>query len=157
VNRSYIKYFARRYDSALDDLQRASYLPHTPKQFYFALGDIYAEKGLVKEAAQKFLELEGPHAAGHLGNIYARLGRVKDAQAIVDQLKQEIEKSGIGRYEIALIYAGSGDKNQAFEWLDKSVESRDKGLTYLKVDPCLDPLRADPRFQDLLKRVGFPS
>ena len=157
MNRAYIKYFARRYDAALDDLQRAAYLPHTPQEFHFALGDIYVEKGLYQEAAQKFRELGGPHATGHLGNIYARQGRVSDAQAIVNQLKLEVARSGIGRYEIALIYTGLGDKNSAFEWLERSFESRDKGLTYLKIDPCLDPLRADPRFHELIKRVGFAS
>jgi len=157
MNRAYIKYFARLYDAALDDLKRAASLPHTPQEFHFALGDIYAEKGLFHEAAQKFRELGGPHAAGHLGNIYARQGRVSDAEGIVDQLKQEIQRSGIGRYEIALIYAGAGDKNNAFEWLERSFENRDKGLTYLKIDPCLDPLRPDPRLQELIKRVGFPS
>jgi tetratricopeptide (TPR) repeat protein len=157
MNRAYIKYFARLYDAALDDLQRAASLPHTLHEFHFALGDIYAEKGRYHEAAEKFRELGGPHATGHLGNIYARQGRVSDAQGIVNQLKHEIERSGIGRYEIALIYAGAGDKNNAFEWLERSFENRDKGLTYLKIDPCLDPLRADPRLQDLIKRVGFPS
>ena len=157
MNRAYIKYFARLYDAALDDMQRAAYLPHTPQEFHFALGDIYAEKGLYKEATQKFRELGGPHAMGHLGNIYARQGRVSDAQVIVNQLKQEVQKSGIGRYEIALIYAGAGDKNSAFEWLERAFENRDKGMTYIKIDPCLDPLRADPRLQDLIKRVGFPS
>ena len=157
MDRAYIKYFARRYDAALDDLQRASRLPHTPQEFHFVLGDIFVEKGLYQEAEQKFRELGGPHATGHLGNIYARQGRVNDAQAIIGQLKQEIEKSGIGRYEIALIYAGLRDTNKAFEWLERSFENRDKGLTYLKIDPCLDPLRADPRFQELIKRVGFPS
>jgi len=157
MNRAFIKYFARLYDAALDDLQRAAFLPHTPLEFHFALGDVYAEKGRYHEAAQKFLELGGPHASGHLGNIYARQGRISEAQAIVDRLKQEVEKSGIGRYEIALIYAGAGDKNNAFEWLERSFENRDKGLTYLKIDPCLDPLRADPRFEGLIKRMGFPA
>ena len=157
MDRAYIKYFARRYDAALDDLQRAERLPHTPQEFHFALGDIFVEKGLYHEAEQKFRELGGPHATGHLGNIYARQGRVNDAQAIIGQLKQEVEKSGIGRYEIALVYAGLRDTNKAFEWLERSFENRDKGLTYLKIDPCLDPLRADPRFQELIKRVGFPS
>ena len=157
MNRAYIKYYARRYDAALDDMQQAAYLPHTPKEFHFALGNIYVEKGLYKEAAQKFRELGGPHATGHLGNLYARQGRVDDAQTIIGQLRHEVEKSGIGRYEIALIYAGLGDTNNAFAWLERSFESRDKGLTYLKIDPCLDPLRADPRLQDLIKRVGFPS
>jgi tetratricopeptide (TPR) repeat protein len=157
VNRAYIKYYARRYDAALDDLRRAASLPHTEQELRFALGAIYTEKRLYQEAAQKFQELGGPHATGHLGNIYARQGRVREAEAVVNQLKQEVEKSGIGRYEIALIYAGLGDKSNAFEWLELSFANRDKGLTYLKIDPCADPLRNDPRFQDLIKRVGFPA
>jgi hypothetical protein len=68
-----------------------------------------------------------------------------------------VQKDGVGRYEIALIYAGLGLKDEAFAWLEKSFSARDKGLTYLKIDPCLDPLRSDSRFQDLLRRVGFPE
>jgi TolB-like protein/Tfp pilus assembly protein PilF len=158
LDRAYIKYFARKYDSALQDLQRGARLPHARLQFNFALGDIYAEKGLYQEAAQKFRELAGgPHATGHLGNVYAREGRITDAQAIVEELKQEVQNSGVGRYEIALIYAGLGDKNNAFQWLERSYDSHDKGMLYLKVDPCIDPLREDPRLQDLIKRVGFPT
>jgi TolB-like protein len=154
---AYIEYFARRYDAALDDLQRAAYLPHTPQQLDFALGDIYVEKGLYQEATQKFKQLSGPHALGHLGNIYARQGRAADALLIVNQLKQEVQKSGIGRYEIAFIYAGLGDKENAFTWLESAFQARDKGILYLKIDPCFDPLRRDLRFQELIRRAGFPS
>jgi TolB-like protein/Tfp pilus assembly protein PilF len=158
LDRAYIKYFAGKYDSALQDLQRGARLPHTRLQFNFALGDIYAEKALYPEAAQKFRELDGgPHATGHLGNVYARQGRITDAQSILEELKQEVENSGLGRYEIALIYAGLGDKNNAFAWLERSYDSRDKGMLYLKVDPCIDPLREDPRLQDLIKRIAFPA
>jgi TolB-like protein/tetratricopeptide (TPR) repeat protein len=157
LNRAYIKYFARRYEGALDDLQRASLLPHTPKQFDFALGNIYTEKRRYADAAQRFRQLGGPHATGHLGNVYARQGRVSDAQAAIELMKQEIARSGIGGYEIALIYAGLGDRNNAFVWLERSFDSRDKGLTYLRIDPCLDPLREDPRLENLIKRVGFPA
>jgi tetratricopeptide (TPR) repeat protein len=157
VEHAYIEYFARQYDAALDDLQRAAYLPHTPQQFDFALGDIYVEKGLYREATQKFKQLSGPHALGHLGNIYARQGRTADALLIINQLNQEVQKSGIGRYEIAFIYAALGDKEDAFTWLDSAFQARDKGILYLKIDPCLDPLRRDARFQDLIRRAGFPS
>lgn len=157
VQRSFILYFARRYDAALDDLQRASHLPHTPKEFDFPLGDVYAEKRMYREAAQEFSDLGGPHALGHLGNIYARQGRTAEAHAIIRQLEQEVEKSGIGRYEIALIYAALGGKDDAFTWLDRAFQARDKGILYLKIDPCLDPLRSDPRLQKLTARVGFPS
>lgn len=157
IERAFILYFARRYDSALDDIQRASHLPHGPGEFDFPLGVIYTEKKMYAEAAQKFQDLGGPHALGHLANIYARQGRRAEALAVVDQLKQEIQKSGIGRYEIAFIYAALGDKANAFTWLENAFRARDKGILYLKIDPCLDPLRADPRFADLIKRAGFPA
>lgn len=155
--RAFINYFSRRYEAALSDVQTASRLPHTPKQFDFILGNIYTEKQMYSDAGQKYRNLDGPHATGHLGNVYARQGRLSDAQAAIEQLKQEVERSGIGRYEIALIYAGLGDTNNAFEWLERSFGSRDKGMTYLRIDPCLDPLRADPRLRDLMRRVGFPA
>jgi hypothetical protein len=75
---------------------------------------------------------------------------------MIRRLEAHVQKEGIGRYEIALIYAALGEKDEAFAWLEKSFEARDKGLTFLKIDPCLDPLRSDPRFQDLIRRVGFP-
>ena len=157
VDHAFIDYFARRYDAALGDLGRAANLPHTPQEFHFPLGDIYAEKGMYSEAAEKFKELGGPHAIGHLGNVYARWGRTADARTAIEELKQEVDKSGIGRYEIALIFAGLGDKDSAFTWLESAFQARDKGMLYLKIDPCLDPLRSDSRFQAFIQRVGFPS
>ena len=154
---SYIHYFARQYDAALDDVQHAAGLPHTPLEFNFALGDINVEKGRYQEAAREFLEMPGPHPIGHLGNIYAREGRTSDAEKIIDQLKQEVQRTGIGRYEIALIYAGLGDKDKAFEWLQTALKTRDKGMLYLKIDPCVDALRSDARFQQLIAAVGFPQ
>jgi hypothetical protein len=61
----------------------------------------------------------------------------------------------VGRYEIALVYAGLGDKDRAFHWLDAAYQAHDVGLVYLKVDPCLNPLRSDPRFAVLLQREGL--
>jgi len=54
-------------------------------------------------------------------------------------------------------HAGLGEKDQAFEWLEKAYDEHDQGLSFLKVDPTLEPLRSDPRFQDLLRRMNFPS
>jgi hypothetical protein len=64
--------------------------------------------------------------------------------------------AGLGRYEIAPVYTGLRQKDEAFAWLEKSFAAQDKGLTYLKIDPCLDPLRSDPRLNDLVRRVGLP-
>jgi len=92
-----------------------------------------------------------------MGNAYARMGRTEDARVMISRLEEHVRKDGVGRFEIALVYAGLNEKDQAFAWLEKSYAAHDKGLTYLRIDPCLDPLRADPRFQDLIHRVGFPA
>jgi hypothetical protein len=60
-------------------------------------------------------------------------------------------------YETALVYAGLGKKDDAFAWLEQALQVRDKGMTYLLVDPCLDPLHNDARFAPLVQRVGFPN
>jgi hypothetical protein len=82
--------------------------------------------------------------------------RVSEAHATISKLEEHVQKNGVGRYEIALVYAGLGDLDKAFTWLERSYDVRDKGLTYLKIDPCVDPLRSDPRFARLVQRVGLP-
>ncbi len=154
-----VYYFAHQYDEALSQLQRAHLLePHPPKfLFPFESGVIYAEKGMYGRAVGEFQKLgDQPHALGHMGNVYARMERVGEARATISRLQEHVQKNGIGRYEIALVYAGLGEKDAAFSWLEKSYDVRDKGLTYLKIDPCMDPLRSDPRFSRLVRRVGLP-
>ena len=157
MNIGFIYYFDHQYDQALTQMQRAAVLHAEQAEILFPLGDIYVEKGLYDQGIQEFLKLgDAPHALGHLANAYARQGRIVEARAILPKLKEHIDKTGIGRYEMALVYVGLKDNDNAFEWLEKAFEARDKGLTYLKIDPCLDPLRSDPRFQNLIKRVGLP-
>jgi TolB-like protein len=154
-----VYYFAHQYDEALSQLQRAYVLePRSPKfLFPFESGVIYAEKGMYGKAVGEFQKLgDQPHALGHMGNVYARMERVSEAHATISKLEEHVQKNGIGRYEIALVYAGLGKKDEAFTWLEKSYDVRDKGLTYLKIDPCMDPLRSDPRFARLVRRVGLP-
>ncbi len=154
-----VYYFARQYDRALSQLQRAHVLePHPPNfLFPFESGVIYAQKGMYGKAVGEFQKLgDQPHALGHMGNVYARMERVSEARATIVKLEEHVKKNGIGRYEIALVYAGLGEKDEAFTWLEKSYDARDKGLTYLKIDPCMDPLRSDPRFGRLVRRVGLP-
>jgi TolB-like protein/Tfp pilus assembly protein PilF len=159
VTAGILYYFAHQYDQALEQFQRASALEPNPPAFLFPfpLGVTYAEKGMYGEAVGEFQKLgDKPHALGHMGNVYARMERASDARATILKLEEHVNKDGIGRYEIALVYAGLGEKDEAFTWLEKSYDARDKGLTYLKIDPCMDPLRADPRFARLVRRVGLP-
>jgi tetratricopeptide (TPR) repeat protein len=157
-NTAFGYYYARQYDQALLQMQHASALHHEPGELIFPLAVIYVEKGMYDEAIQQFQKLDDqPHALGHMGNAYARMRRAAEAREMISRLQKKVQNTGIGRYEIALVYAGLGEKEEAFTWLEKSFVARDKGLTYLKVDPCLDPLRSDARFQDLVRRVGLPS
>jgi TolB-like protein/Tfp pilus assembly protein PilF len=156
-NSAFGYYYARQYDQALLQMQHAAALHHEPAELIFPLAVIYVEKGMYDEAMQQFQKLDDqPHALGHMGNAYARIGREAEAREMISRLQKHVQNTGVGRYEIALVYAGLGEKDEAFSWLEKSFAARDKGLTYLKIDPCLDPLRSDSRFQDLVKRVGLP-
>ena len=112
--------------------------------------------GRYPEAIAAFIKSgNDPYSLGHLGNAYARAGQKAAALQTIARLKQSVQKEGVGRYEIALVYAGLDDKTNAFAWLDDALRAHDVGLVYLKVDPCLDPLRSDPRFDNLLRAVGL--
>jgi len=155
---AFVYYYAHQYDQALNAMQQSAALHANPVEILFPLAVIHVEKGAYEQGIEEFKKLgDKPHALGHMGNAYAREGKIAEARAILPQLMRHIEKTGIGRYEIALVYAGLKQNDQAFEWLEKAFQAHDKGMTYMKIDPCLEPLRSDSRFSDLVKRVGLPQ
>jgi TolB-like protein len=152
----FIYYFSRQYDQALAVTRTVRGLKINLPDWSFLLGDIYAGKGAFNESINEFIKAgDGPYSLGHLGNAYARAGQTDAARKSIAQLEEQVRRNGVGRYEIALVYAGLGEKREAFKWLEDSYRAHDVGLVYLKVDPCLDPLRSDPHFDDLMKRIGF--
>jgi TolB-like protein/Tfp pilus assembly protein PilF len=155
-------YFSRQYDRALGTFRAALEFDPELGGAHFWLGWIYREKGMFEEAIAEFRKALGdeprqPPTVGHLGNAYARAGRVREARECLRELKQRSKVDTVGTYEVAFIHAGLGEKDEAFEWLEKAYADRDQGMLYLKVDPTLDPLRSEPRFHDLLRRMNFPS
>jgi len=152
---AYIYYFSREYDQALSLLKLAESKEPNLHPDIFAYGDVYVEKGMYREAINEFLKLgDNPHAMGHLGNAYARAGQAGPARKIIASLQERAAKDQLGAYEIALVYAGLGEKDEAFVWLQRALETRDRGMHFLQIDPPLDPLRSDPRFKQILHRAA---
>jgi tetratricopeptide (TPR) repeat protein len=118
------------------------------------------KKGICRPAIgelQKARALEDdPWIVGTLGHAYAASGRRGEAQKIVEELKEQAKQRHVTPYWIAMIYVGLGEKDQAFSWLEKAFEERSSWLQWFKTDPMLDSLRSDPRYADLLRRIGVP-
>ena len=91
-----------------------------------------------------------------LAHVFAVSGTREEAQNLLAELEQLSKQRYVSAYDIALIHTGLRDTQRAFEWFDKAYQERSSALTWLKVDARLDPLRSDPRFQDLVRRVGLP-
>jgi eukaryotic-like serine/threonine-protein kinase len=110
-----------------------------------------------KQAYQSILAFapDDPVLLALLGHLYAVTGQQTAARGIISQLQQIGENRYVPSVYIALIYIGLGDKNQAFAWLDKAYAERCEYLVYLPTEPVADPLRSDPRFLALLKRLGL--
>ena len=156
VDLGWIYWESRQYDQALEQYRKTLELDPTQNvSFYFAVA--FREKGMYQEAIAEFLQMpDNPVKFGQGGNAYARAGRVREAREAIRKLKERAKIDFRGTCMVALVYAGLGEKDQAFEWLEKAYLVRDRGMTFLKIDPGLDPLRSDSRFQDLLRRMNFP-
>ena len=122
-------------------------------------GLAYEQKGMYPEAIvdfQKGVKLSGsPLMLALLGHAYAASGKKSEAQHVLSELQDLQGRRYVSPYTVAAIYAGLGEKDQAFKWLEKAYEERDIWLMNLKVDPVFSKLRSDRRFPDLLARIGL--
>jgi TolB-like protein/Tfp pilus assembly protein PilF len=154
-------YFQRRYDWAIEQLQKTLEMdPNFPPAHLF-LGQVYVQLSRLEDANREFQKAisasgASPRYLAGLGYGYAQSGNTREAQNVLEDLRELSKRRYVSSFDIAAIYVGLGDKDQAFEWLQKAYEERSIFLIFLKVDPRLDPLRSDPRFQDLLRRMSFP-
>jgi tetratricopeptide (TPR) repeat protein len=154
----FILWLARRYDEAIPQLQ--SVLRTEPDNLagHMFLGYVYASKRVYPEAIAEYqkslsLEKESTSTQCCLGYAYAMSGKRSEALALLQKLKTT--KEYVSPAELAILYVGLGDKEAALDLLGKAYEAHDLQLRHLKVDPHYDSLRGDPRFQDLLRRVGL--
>jgi serine/threonine-protein kinase len=154
-------YSARQPDRAaaeankqMHELDRNSFLAHR------YLGLAYLFKGQNEQAIaelQKTVDPQSGFGLDLLGCAYGVAGRKSEALKTLAELQALAGRKYIPPHSFAYIYAGLGDKERAFEWLEKGYTERDDTLTKLKTDPLFDSLRSDPRYTDLMRRVGLPQ
>lgn len=155
-------YQLRDFDRLVEASQRG--LISNPGEWiiHYYLGIGYQATGKRVQAIseyQKAVELSGADqdALAALAYGYAGIGRVAEARKILHDLEQKSVNGEVSPYIVATIYASLGEKQKAFEFLEKAYQERSVELSWsLNADPRLDSLRSDPRFQSLLRRVGFP-
>jgi serine/threonine-protein kinase len=153
-------YYARRFDEAAETCRRLTQLEPDFGIHHCWLGFAEAARGgfdAAVAAHRAHASLTGRRADGYIGNALARAGRVEEAQALLSALDEEARSAPVPPLEQALIHIGLGETDLAFTWLDRACDARSSQLPYLDVDALFDPLRADPRFARLRRRVGLPG
>ena len=152
---------AREYDQAIEQLRKVLELYPDFWFCYHYLAENYYGKGLHKEAGDAWFKGDLLSGAGKeemapFRQAYARSGMRGIFKTLAELLERGSKKHRVKASMIGEFYAAGGEKELAFTYLEKAFRERDDGLVYLKVTPRLDSVRADPRFKDLVRRVGLP-
>ena len=156
---------AGRYDDAIVQLKKALELDPTALWLHCMLGWTYARQGAYEQAIKEHEKMgselspvteENQFFAAGLGWIYGLAGRRNDALRVLAQFKELEKDSFVDQYNLAMIYIGLGDNDQAFRTLDRGLLNS-TSIAFLKGDPFWSTVRSDPRYADLLRRMGLPQ
>lgn len=153
---------AGRYDEALQQIQKTLELDSHFPQAHQTLGWLYLNGGKRDSAIREFrnaLQLSGTNDSDlmlDVGFACAVNGKQDDARKILAELKGLHQRGLAASGSIGILYGALGDSDEAFAWLQKAYAERDPELTYIKVGRRFEPLRRDPRYQELVRRVGLP-
>jgi serine/threonine-protein kinase len=157
-----ILYDARRYDEAIGEARR--HLEMDPRFFpaHSLIGLSQAARGNLAEAITSLEKAANqgkqyPELAGSLGNLLARGGRVAEANAILDHIRQDYPDSGAVAVSLSLVHIGLGEKTKALVELRRAADLHAPGVNFIGVEPIFDPLRVDPEFQALCVQLGLPN
>jgi adenylate cyclase len=150
--------YARRYDDAIAQLRKTVDLD---PGYYFAhinLAQALEMKGARDDAIAEYQKAralnDDPAVLGYLARVYGLSGNKTEAETILNQLKELSKQRYVSAYSFALVYIGLGNKEEALRWLEKSYQDRaGSDIGWIRVDPLLDPLRDDPRFESLAEKV----
>ena len=151
-----------RLPEAVEEYRKALELDAGYVQAHWRLGDAYARLGRYDDAAREVeravaLTRRSPSSLARLAHVYARSGRRIESKALLDELLVLSARQYVSPQGISLVYLMLGDDRRGFEWLEKAYAERSNGIAYLAIDPDLVSWHGDPRFRDLLRRVGLPE
>ncbi len=152
--------FAGRFEEALTEFDKALNLSPGFLLAYSNRGYTFLMENRIPEAIRDFETVRGktgdtPYALGNLGYAYARAGRTNEARQVLEKLKNLSVAGGSSPSQIAFVYLGLGEMDEAFVWLERAVESRDEDPRAWKYDPLLVDVVKDPRYAALLKKFGL--
>ena len=153
-------YRLRRYEEAAVALRDAVEMDGNFPFAHWNLGLVYAQQKdfptAIKELQKADILFRGnPLVLGGLGYAYAASGDEIRARTVLLRLENQARQQYVDPEAFALVYAGLENKDKAFEWLNKAIDDREGWVTFINVEPMLDSLRLDPRFEDLLRRLGL--
>lgn len=156
----------QRYDESIGRFQKALDLYPGAAWIRQQLAVAYAMKGMYPQAFAEYDKIakqdrvvtaENQLVAASLGWLYAVSGKRVDALRIAEEFNGLSSHAYVDYYEIASIYAGLGEKDEAFRWLERAYAERSGSMIWLAVDPWWYGMRSDPRYADLLRRIGLPQ
>jgi tetratricopeptide (TPR) repeat protein len=151
-----IFFLARDYPRALEELKKSIELFPEHSGNYLRIVYVYLQMGKYKEAIESLLPFASQQDfVPRLAYAYALSGEKKKAQEILGKILRDRDQQYFSAVQIAEVYVALGDKKQAFDWLEKAFAEVDCYLCALKVLPQLDPIRSDPRFNELQKKIGL--
>jgi serine/threonine protein kinase/tetratricopeptide (TPR) repeat protein len=154
---------AGRYDAAIQAFRKTLSMDPNFTSAYYGLANAYLLKSQYDEALQEvdkawaILKGSSPDLLSLKGIIYARSGNKIEADKALEELLQLSQRKYVSPVSVASLHAALDQKDQAFEWLDKAFRERDNDLVMLKIEPQWDGLRSDPRFSELLKKIGLEN
>jgi len=156
-----VYYYMRQYDRAIEAYQNVLAMDEGFWRVHWDLARTYLEKEMYEEALaelQKVKDLytrQQPLIEWFRGIIYARMGRPEEAQQVLNSLLERSKQEYFPPADFAILYFALEENDQGFDWLEKAYKQRDPMLTFLRAHPFYDPVRSDPRFTAMLKKIGL--
>jgi DNA-binding winged helix-turn-helix (wHTH) protein/TolB-like protein/Tfp pilus assembly protein PilF len=156
-NSAFVSFLARQYDEAILAAQKTLELEPNFAVSHMIIGLSYVQKKMYEEGISELQKASAnPDSRALLGYAYAVAGKKTEARKVITALEQSATEKYVSPFPIAVAYTGLGEKDRAFAALEKAYEERSWGMGMLRVNPVFDPIRSDPRFVALLRRVNLP-